>query len=255
LPNSFKLEFKNFCNIAENMESSEKKVIMISGANRGIGRAIAERLLGDGYLLSLGVRNLVKLPNTLKSQVETQILYHSYDARDRESAKKWVDLTAEKFGGIDVLVNNAGILHTNGLEDDAEELLDDMWEVNAKAPLRLTRLAFPYLRESGSGRVIDIISMSGKRIKGDWVGYSMSKYAAMAASQTARLKGWDDGIRVTSICTGFVQSDMTVGNVPSFPQKNMSRPEDVAQVVSTLLLLSNESAVPEVTMNCVFETL
>ena len=237
------------------MESSEKKVIMISGANRGIGRAIAERLLGDGYLLSLGVRNLAKLPNTLKSQVETQILYHSYDARDRESAKKWVDLTAEKFGGIDVLVNNAGILHTNGLEDDAEELLDDMWEVNAKAPLRLTRLAFPYLRESGSGRVIDIISMSGKRIKGDWVGYSMSKYAAMAASQTARLKGWDDGIRVTSICTGFVQSDMTVGNVPSFPQKNMSRPEDVAQVVSTLLLLSNESAVPEVTMNCVFERL
>ena len=237
------------------MESSEKKVIMISGANRGIGRAIAERLLGDGYLLSLGVRNLAKLPNTLKSQVETQILYHSYDARDRESAKKWVDLTAEKFGRIDVLVNNAGILHTNGLEDDAEELLDDMWEVNAKAPLRLTRLAFPYLRESGSGRVIDIISMSGKRIKGDWVGYSMSKYAAMAASQTARLKGWDDGIRVTSICTGFVQSDMTVGNVPSFPQKNMSRPEDVAQVVSTLLLLSNESAVPEVTMNCVFETL
>ncbi|MEC9068892.1 MAG: SDR family NAD(P)-dependent oxidoreductase [SAR324 cluster bacterium] len=237
------------------MESSEKKVIMISGANRGIGRTIAERLLGDGYLLSLGVRNLAKLPNTLKSQVETQILYHSYDARDRESAKKWVDLTAEKFGGIDVLVNNAGILHTNGLEDDAEELLDDMWEVNAKAPLRLTRLAFPYLRESGSGRVIDIISMSGKRIKGDWVGYSMSKYAAMAASQTARLKGWDDGIRVTSICTGFVQSDMTVGNVPSFPQKNMSRPEDVAQVVSTLLLLSNESAVPEVTMNCVFETL
>ena len=154
-----------------------------------------------------------------------------------------------------MLVNNAGILHTNGLEDDAEDLLDDMWEVNAKAPLRLTRLAFPYLKQSGSGRVIDIISMSGKRVKGDWVGYSMSKYAAMAASQTARLKGWDDGIRVTSICTGFVQSDMTVGNVPSFPQKNMSRPEDVAQVVSTLLLLSNESAVPEVTMNCVFETL
>ena len=130
-----------------------------------------------------------------------------------------------------------------------------MWEVNAKAPLRLTRLVFPYLRISGSGRVIDIISMSGKRVKGDWVGYSMSKYAAMAASQTARLKGWDDGIRVTNICTGFVQSDMRVENAPSFPQENMSRPEDVAQTVSTLLLLSNASAVPEVTMNCLFETL
>ena len=247
--------FKHYRHKAENMESSSKKVIMISGANRGIGRAIAERLLADGYLLSLGVRNLGKLPKTLKPQVETQMLCHIYDARDRESAKRWVNLTAEKFGGIDVLVNNAGILHTNGLEDDAEDLLDDMWEVNAKAPLRLTRLAFPFLKQSGSGRVIDIISMSGKRVKGDWVGYSMSKYAAMAASQTARLKGWDDGIRVTSICTGFVQSDMTAGNAPSFSQKNMSRPEDVAQIVSTLLLLSNESAIPEVTMNCVFETL
>ena len=237
------------------MEKPAKRVIMISGANRGIGRAIAEKLLGDGYLLSLGVRNPGQLPQTLASVAESQLLCHSYDARDRESAKSWVDATAEKFGGIDGLVNNAGILHTNGLEDDAEDLLDDMWEVNAKAPLRLTRLVFPYLRISGSGRVIDIISMSGKRVKGDWVGYSMSKYAAMAASQTARLKGWDDGIRVTNICPGFVQSDMTVENAPSFPQENMSRPEDVAQVVSTLLLLTNESAVPEITMNCVFETL
>ena len=71
-----------------------------------------------------------------------------------------------------------------------------MWEVNAKAPLRLTRLAFPYLRQSGSGRVIDIISMSGKRVKGNWVGYSMSKYAALAASRTAHVQGWEDGVRV-----------------------------------------------------------
>ena len=84
-----------------------------------------------------------------------------------------------------------------------------MWEVNAKAPLRLTWLVFPHLRKSGSGRIIDIISMSGKRVKGNWVGYSMSKYAAMAASQTARLQGWDDGIRVTVICPGFVKTDMT----------------------------------------------
>jgi len=237
------------------MEKTAKRVIMISGANRGVGRAIAEKLLEEGYLLSLGVRNPGKLPQTLASANETQLLCHRYDARDRESAKIWVDATVEKFGGIDGLVNNAGILHTNGLEDDAEDLLDDMWEVNAKAPLRLTRLVFQYLRISGSGRIIDIISMSGKRVKGDWVGYSMSKYAAMAASHTARLKGWDDGIRVTNICTGFVQSDMTIENAPSFPQENMSRPEEVAQVVSTLLVLTNESAVPEVTMNCVFETL
>ena len=82
----------------------------------------------------------------------------------------------------------------------------------------------------------------------------MSKFAAMAASHTARLQGWDDGIRVTAICPGFVRTDMTAG-VKTFAQENMSRPEDIAQIVNTLLLLPNESVVPEVMMNCVFETI
>ena len=152
-----------------------------------------------------------------------------------------------------MLINNAGILHSIGLEDDSEELLDEMWEVNAKAPLRLTRLAFPYLRKSGCGRIIDIISMSGKRVKGNWVGYSMSKYAALAASHTARLQGWEDGIRVTAVCPGYVQSEMTAIHAPSVKQEIMSHPQDIARIVSTLLLLPNESHVPEVLMNCVIE--
>ena len=235
------------------MENTANKVVMISGANRRIGLAIAENLLNENYRLSLGVRNPDQLPEVLASAPESQMLCQFHDARDRESAMTWLDATAAKFGGIDVLVNNAGILHTAGLEDDAEDLLDDMWEVNAKAPLRLIRLVFPHLRKSGSGRIIDIISMSGKRVKGNWVGYSMSKYAAMAASQTARLQGWDDGIRVTVICLGFVKTDMTTEM--NFPREKMTRPEDISQIVSTLLLLPNEAAVPEVMMNCVFENL
>ena len=84
---------------------------------------------------------------------------NAYDAKISKSAESWINGTIENFGRIDVLINNAGILHSMGFEDDSEELLDEMWEVNAKAPLRLTRLAFPYLRKSGSGRVIDIISI------------------------------------------------------------------------------------------------
>jgi NAD(P)-dependent dehydrogenase (short-subunit alcohol dehydrogenase family) len=110
------------------------------------------------------------------------------------------------------------------------------------------------LRKSGSGRIIDFISMSGKRVKGNWVGYSMSKYAALAASQTARLQGWEDGIRVTAVCPGYVQSEMTAIHAPNVNQGIMTRPKDIAQIVSTLLLLPNESNVPEVLMNCVFET-
>ena len=236
------------------MKNTEKKVVMISGGNRGIGKVVAEKLSEEGYLLSLGIRNSSSLTGSLSSIPKTQRLYHAYDAKIPESAKTWIDGTIEHFGKIDVLINNAGILHSIGLEDDSEELLDEMWEVNAKAPLRLTRLAFPYLRKSGSGRIIDIISMSGKRVKGNWVGYSMSKYAALAASHTARLQGWEDGIRVTAVCPGYVQSEMTVTHAPNVTQEIMSRPQDIARIVSTLLLLPNESNVPEIMMNCVFES-
>ena len=236
------------------MKNKGKKVVMISGANRGIGKVIAEKLSQEGYLLSLGIRNSKSLPDSLSSISETKLICNSYDAKVPQNAKSWINGTIEHFGRIDVLINNAGILHSMGFEDDSEELLDEMWEVNAKAPLRLTRLAFPYLRKSGSGRVIDIISMSGKRVKGNWVGYSMSKYAALAVSHTARLQGWEDGIRVTAICPGYVQSEMTEINAPNVKQEIMSRPKDIARIISTLLLLPNESHVPEILMNCVFET-
>ena len=228
---------------------------MISGSNRGIGKAIMEKLMNEGYLLSLGLRDPLSLKNSIAPLNSDQILFHPYDARDPEHAEQWIHSTMEQFGRIDGLINNAGILHPIGLEDDQEKLLDDMWEVNAKAPLRLTRLAFPHLRKSGRGRIIDIISMSGKRVKGNWIGYSMSKYAALAASRTARMQGWDDGIRVTAICPGYVQSDMTLENAPDYPQQQMSRPEDLARMVLTLLQLDNESAIPEVMMNCIFEPL
>ena len=235
------------------MKFTEKKVVMISGANRGIGKVIAEKLSEDGYLLSLGIRNLDSLPRSLSSVPKTKLLCNAYDAKVPQSAKSWIDETIKHFGRIDVLINNAGVLHSIGLEDDSEELLDEMWEVNAKAPLRLTRLVFPYLRKSGSGRVIDIISMSGKRVKGNWVGYSMSKYAALAASHTARIQGWEDGIRVTAVCPGYVQSKMTEIHAPNVNQEIMSRPQDIARIISILLLLPNESNVPEILMNCVSE--
>ena len=235
------------------MKNKGKKVVMISGANRGIGKVIAEKLSQEGYLLSLGIRNSKSLPDSLSSISKTKLICNSYDAKVPQNAKSWINGTIEHFGRIDVLINNAGILHSMGFEDDSEELLDEMWEVNAKAPLRLTRLAFPYLRKSGSGRVIDIISMSGKRVKGNWVGYSMSKYAALAVSHTARIQGWEDGIRVTAICPGYVQSEMTEIHAPNVKQEIMSRPKDIARIISTLLLLPNESHVPEILMNCVFE--
>ena len=109
------------------MGNTTQKVIMISGSNRGIGKAIMEKLLEEGYLLSLGVRNPENLQKSMTPFDSNLLHLQQYDARNPDHAESWVRSTVERFGRIDGLINNAGILHPMGLEDDKETLLDDMW--------------------------------------------------------------------------------------------------------------------------------
>ena len=139
------------------------RVIMISGANRGIGLAVAHRLLEGGAKLSLGMRDKLSAPNQFIKDQNTVL--NDYEARDVGSAQRWVENTTSTFGRIDGLVNNAGISEPAlSLMNDDETQLDEMWAVNVKGPTRLTRLAMPYLAKNGSGRVVNVASLSGKRV-------------------------------------------------------------------------------------------
>ena len=225
---------------------TDGRVVMVSGANRGIGAAISERLAADGHRLSLGARRLDALTASAPDVDPDRILLSYHEATDRDSARRWVEATVDRFGGIDVLVNSAGIVDRTGLESMDEDVLDEMWEVNVKGPLRLTRLALPYLRLSGSGRVINLASMSAKRVKGDALpGYSMTKYALLALSHAVRQVGWDDGVRVTALCPGPVATDMMDPD-----DETITQPEDLADLVATVIDLPNTASVSELLVNC-----
>ena len=232
---------------------AENRVVLVSGANRGIGRAIAERLEEDGYLLSLGVRRVETLDEVVASMAPERVLRHRYEAQDPKLADQWVAATVERFGCIDALINNAAVFHRFRLEDGDEALLDEMWEVNVKGPLRLFQAAYPHLRNSGRGRVVNIVSLSGKRLKSAAVaGYGMTKHALAAFTQGVRYSGWEHGIRATAICPGYVNTDMAKG-LSGIPADDMAQPEAVAAVVSTVLALPNNASVVEVPINCVLE--
>jgi NADP-dependent 3-hydroxy acid dehydrogenase YdfG len=229
------------------------RVILISGANRGIGRAIAECLYGEGYSLSLGARKPESLEPLIEHMESSRILTHAYDARITQSSVDWIMATFNRFGRIDGIVNNAGVMYSFDVENDEDSKLDEMWEVNAKAPLRLIRAAFPYLKQSGAGRVINIVSLSGKRVKSAGVaGYAMTKYALNALTHGVRYAGWEYGIRATAICPGFVATDMTT-KVKAMPREQMIPPEAVATLVATVLALPNSASVTELPINCVLE--
>jgi NAD(P)-dependent dehydrogenase (short-subunit alcohol dehydrogenase family) len=223
------------------------RVAMISGASRGIGREVLRRLHGSGWLVSAGIRSAGKLA------AGPDLLLHRWDAEAEGSAEAWVAATMARFGRIDAVVNAAGINPMARLLDADEAPFDRQWQVNTKAPLRVIRAAWPHLVAGGEGRVVNIASLSGKRVANENLGYAMSKFAVVALTQEVRRLGWEHGIRATALCPGFVATEMTAH--AKFPREAMSRPEDVAALVETVLRLPNTASVGELRVNCRFEAL
>ena len=222
------------------------RVVMVSGAARGIGRAVVERLLDDGFRVSAGVR-------ASNLQSSDRLLVHRYDAESLDSARAWRDATLARFGALHGLVNAAGVsLPGATLADAEEDALDAMWLVNVKAPLRLIRLLLPALRQGGDGRVVNVSSLSGKRVANANVGYAMSKFALLALTHAVRRDAWDDGVRATAVCPGFVATDMTAG-VTTVPREGMTQPADIAALVAMALLLPGTANVAELLVNCRLE--
>lgn len=232
------------------MADPSSRVAMISGANRGIGAAIADHLSKQGWRLSLGVRDSSRLS---AAPDEAQTLVCSFDARRPGSEKAWAQATAKHFGRIDAVIANAGISSSRTVIEAEDAELDDLFQVNVRSPLRLVREAWPWLTRSGRGRVITIVSLSGLRVKTAKAGlYSTSKFAALAMTHSIRHAGWDDGIRATAVCPGFVATDMAAG-LTTRPLQDMTQPADLAYLVGVILDLPNNASVAEIPINSTLE--
>jgi NAD(P)-dependent dehydrogenase (short-subunit alcohol dehydrogenase family) len=232
---------------------AENRVVMVSGANRGIGKAIGQRLHRDGYILSLGARDVTTLKDDWTTSPE-RVMCHQFDAKQPDLAREWVAATVSQFGRLDGLVNVAGILLEANFQDD-EDTLDELLAVNLKAPYRLISHALPHLKKTGQGRIINVASLSGLRYIGGSAGYTISKFALVGLSHAARFAGWDMGVRVTALCPGSVNTDMGIGDdiSPMMPEE-MIQPETLATVVSLILSLPNNASVAYLPVNARLES-
>lgn len=222
---------------------AQGRVAIITGAGRGIGKAIANRLLADGWKLSLGMRQ----PQA-HWQDNDAVQTHVYDARIGGEAE-WVDAALARFGRIDAVIANAGIMIAQSVVEIDDEDLDAMWAVNVRAPQRLAKAAFPALSVSGHGRIAIIASLSGKRVASvDSSAYALTKHAAVALAHGLRQAGFEKGIRTTAICPGFVATDMGLA-LAAENADAMTSPEEVADVVAYAINLPNRASVAEMTVN------
>jgi NAD(P)-dependent dehydrogenase (short-subunit alcohol dehydrogenase family) len=228
------------------------RVILISGASRGIGLALARRLHAEGYALSLGLRDPERGARALRDFDRERTHLARYVAEDWASHEAWVAAALARYGRIDGLVNNAGVGSKTTIRTATEADLDAIWAVNCKAPLHMIQLCLPYLEACGAGRIVNLASMSGVRVRNDHVAYAMSKFAVVALAHGARRLGWDKGVRATAVCPSFTRTDMTA-DATKIAAADMTDPDDLAALVATVIALPNTASIAELLVNCRLE--
>ena len=233
----------------------ENRIILISGASSGIGLATAKYLLNEGYTLSLGVRNIEKTKELLSKFKSKNYIVNKFEATELKTIDSWVENTVNNYGKIDGLVNNAGILKIISFDEGEIEDLNELWQVNLVAPFYLTKLCLPHIKKTKNGRIINIASTDGKRYRESVsVGYSMVKHALVSMSHATRIEGWDDGVRVTALCPGAVETNLLNGIPGVTSSKDRLKPETIAYAVSYILSLPNTASVSEFPMNTRLES-
>jgi NAD(P)-dependent dehydrogenase (short-subunit alcohol dehydrogenase family) len=222
------------------------KVAIVSGAARGQGRAIAQRLAEAGARVVGGdvlVDELLALGDDLGSRGRTGRL----DIRDRTSWDELVDVAVSAFGRLDILVNNAGIMHQSPLEQETAEGFEDVWRVNCLGPFLGTQAVLPHLRSAGGGAIVNTLSTAAFTVWTNHAAYSSSKWALRGFTKVAALELAADRIRVNAIAPGPIATPMVLRDDNprarerlKTPLGRIGEPEDIADAV--LFLVSERSS-------------
>ena len=213
---------------------------LITGGSSGIGLAIARALQEDGYELTLASRRAERIEPAAD---ELGALGIAADVANEEDCARLVDAHRERYGGLDVLVNSAGIGIAGKIEDQPAKHVDLQLDVNLRGLLVVTRLALPLLKES-KGHVINLASIAGTQPTPVLAVYGATKAAVLALTRSLNAELEADGVRCTALAPAFVDTPMASWS--GIPPEQMIRPEDCAELVRAVLRLSPYARVPEI---------
>ena len=228
------------------------RAALVTGGSSGIGLAIARMLGKEGYGLTVSARRPEKLEEAVKSLTDDGIDAHAVAANmaDEEGIKQVVDAHRDRFGRLDVLINNAGVGIGGPISDHETKRLDMQLNVNLRAVYLTLRECIPLLREAGQEHkkalVVNTASIAGKIGAPGLAAYAATKGGVVALSQSAHGELSGDGIQVTAFCPGFVATPMTDWVEGQVPKDEMIQPEDLAHAVRFLLDTSPACIVPEI---------
>jgi NAD(P)-dependent dehydrogenase (short-subunit alcohol dehydrogenase family) len=215
-------------------ESNRERAALVTGGSRGIGRAVVEALLDDGwrvYLCSRREESVARALGELSARWGGKVQGRAVDVRSQEAVDAFVAWVEADAGGIDCLVNNAGL----GRFAAVDELSGDDWreviETNLSGAFYFLRAAAPGMRRRGRGWIVNIASLAAKNPFAGGAAYNASKFGMLGMSEAAMLDLRPDGVRVAAILPGSVATEFRRGGEADWKLA----PEDVARAVLDLL--------------------
>ncbi len=222
--------------------------IVITGASRGIGAAIAERFAAEGNTLILCARNEEKLKqfaDELQQRTVTTVLTYAADLSKKEQAIAFGDWVNQHCP-VDVLVNNAGSFVPGSIHDEADGNLEKMIEVNLYSAYHLTRVLVPQMIERRSGHIFNMCSIASLKAYANGGSYSISKFALAGFSKNLREELMPHHIKVTTVYPGAVYTDSWSGS--GVAEERIMESKDIAEIMFAAAHLSPQACVEEIVM-------
>lgn len=220
------------------------KTVVVTGASKGIGRAVAKEFANNGYNIVICYNHSISAAQELLAEISgiTRAIAIRVDVSKEDEVKNMIDITKNTFGTIDVLVNCAGVSDTRLLIDSTKEDYDFVFDTNMRGTYNTCKLVGREMLSNQSGKIINISSIWGLRGGSCESVYSASKGAIIAFTKALAKELGPNGINVNAVAPGFIQTDMTKNVTEEIKQEiidnsalgRLGTPEDVAGVVSFL---------------------
>ena len=230
------------------MTEVKNKTAVITGGGGGIGRAVAAVLAEAGMkIVLLGGNNIEKLETT-RREIEkfSECLVLPGNLTEMEFLARSVARAAEHSGGIDVLINNAGVAQNTPFEAVSMEEFDRIMAINTKVPYFLTQFALPFLRKSNTATVINIASVVAHAGYPQQSVYTASKHALLGMTKSIANELYKENIRFHAISPGGVYTDMVKISRPDLSPEGMIMPEDIAEIVHFYLTRRTNAVIDEI---------
>ena len=211
------------------------KTALVTGSTSGIGQAIAKRLAEDGANVVINgfgdKAEIEAFADDLAKTCGVQVLYSPADMSKPAQIREMMDMAADKLGGVDVLVNNAGIQHVSPVEDFPEDKWDAIIAINMSSAFHTTKAAVPGMREQGWGRIINIASVHSLVASPYKSAYVTAKHGVTGLTKTVALECARDGITVNAVSPGYVWTPLVEKQIPDTAKARGISEEEVVNDV------------------------